>query len=305
MFFCPQRDHCCFVLLINSQLSAVPAGFSCRLDLPVNPCSSWGALPGHSWLTPEPAARSYSCYCAKTFSSHFGNTGNMAEPLHMWRAESSLLLLFLLRLGLAGSTGSLRATPDSQSSTLCTLPLLWLCLGSLLQPLSLLRTQSWLGPPSSSTQTWLGALHITGQDGRNLNNGWSGWSPLCGSFSLPKFSGKTNKNLPRLVLPSLSGLSCISQCATEVQNSWKFSKLRWFFSFADQGNISPSDIFTASTLEQELMPCPCLCRAELSSHHHWPNTQWSDLICLTCSLSYGNISGTSDPLQDNLLIILV
>lgn len=27
--------------------------------------------------------------------SHFGNTENMAEPLHMWRAESPLLLLFL------------------------------------------------------------------------------------------------------------------------------------------------------------------------------------------------------------------
>lgn len=41
-------------------------------------------------------------------------------------------------------------------------------------PACLDGTQSWLGPPSSSIQTWLGALHITGQDGRDWNRGGDG-----------------------------------------------------------------------------------------------------------------------------------
>lgn len=47
----------------------------------------------------------------------------------------------------------------------------------------------------------------------------SGQSPLHGSFSPRWLSHKSNQSLPRLVFPSLSGLSCISQSATTVPNT--------------------------------------------------------------------------------------
>lgn len=115
---------------------------------------------------------------------------------------------------------------------------------------------------------------ITGQDRRK----WNGKSDYQQRAKPPprllltpiSVSHKPNKNLPRLVLPSLSSLSRGSQ---QYQTfSWEFSKLNWFFLFVKWGSISPSDTCTANAPKQEMLPCLWLFRAELLSHHHWPFT---------------------------------
>lgn len=269
MFFCPQRDHCCFRLLINS--------LQCLQGFPAAWISPWTCAPAEvlclGILGSLQSELPDFTLCQDIFLTFEQYRKYGWASAYMWKAESPFLL-FLLRLSLAGNTGSLGATPDSQSSRVCTLSLIWMHVGWLLLPPSLL----WRDPPEVARfkpgLELFTSVVRTGETGIVEVMASSGQSSLCVSFSLPQFSEESNKNLPRLVLPSLSGLSCISQFATAVPNSWQFSKLRWFFSFAEQGNTSPSDIFTASTSEQELMPCLCLCRPELLSHHHWLNIQW-------------------------------
>lgn len=85
------------------------------------------------------------------------------------------------------------------------------------------RTQSWPGAPSSGIETWPGAFHVTGRDRRNCNSKGDGqqWAKPPPRLLLTplRLSHKSNQSLPRLVLPSLSGLRCASQFATTVPST--------------------------------------------------------------------------------------
>lgn len=199
----------------------MPAGFSLRLDLPLNlfqlRCSAWAFL-AHSKASCE---ISLLLLCQGVFPTFW------QYRKHCWASEyvegrESFAAIFSVE-SLAGSTGSPRVTPDPQSSRVCTLFPLWLQCGDFCcHPACSDVTQSWLGPSGSSTQTQLGAflsLLTMGETGIVEVMASSGQSSLCGSFSLPRLSGESNKNLPRLMLLSLCGLSCISQFATAVPNT--------------------------------------------------------------------------------------
>lgn len=227
----------------------MPAGFSLRLDLP------WTCVPAEelclgilgslqSKLPDFTLAIVPRCFPTFWQYRKYGWVSAYVE------GRESLATIASAE-ALAGSSGSLRVTPDSQGSSVHPFSSLAACVvtPAATQP-ALMGPNRGLHPQVAALKPGLEvstSLLSMGETGIVEVMASSGQSSLCGSFSLSQSNDEPNKTFPGWCShPCLVWALSPSLPQPHQTPSWKFSRLRWFFSF-DWGNSSPSDTFTAST----------------------------------------------------------